>query len=103
MDYTEEDNFMLARQDIAIDHLVKIVQDIRIGGMTGSLVVSRGEGAGYESGTVAFVNGRVVQARGGRHEGRDALNWLLTWGKCRYTFVRPAPSETDQRSKRQLA
>jgi len=43
-----------------------------------------------------------VQARSGRYEGREALNYLLLWEKCRYTFVNPAASNRDQRSKRQF-
>jgi hypothetical protein len=92
---------MLAGQNIAVDRLVKIVQDIRFEKMTGSLVVTRGEGISYELGTLVFLKGRVVQGRVGRREGREALNWLLTWGKCCYTFVLSIASHTDLRSKRQ--
>lgn len=91
---------MLTGQNITVDHLVKVIQDVRSGKMTGSLVVTRGEGASYELGTLVFFNGRVVQARSGRSEGREALNWLLMWGKCRYTFVRSVASDTDPRVKR---
>jgi hypothetical protein len=91
---------MLAGQNIAVDRLVKIVQAITVERMTGSLVVARGEGISYELGTVVFLNGRVVQGRVGRHEGREALNWLLTWGRCCYTFVRSVTSDAYQRSKR---
>jgi hypothetical protein len=92
---------MLAGQNVAVDRLVKIIQDIRFGKMTGSLVVKRGKGISYELGTLVFLNGRVVQGRVGRREGREALNWLLTWGKCWYTFVLSIISDTDLRSKRQ--
>jgi hypothetical protein len=92
---------MLAGQNVAVDRLVKIIQDIRFEKMTGSLVVKRGKGISYELGTLVFLNGRVVQGRVGRREGREALNWLLTWGKCWYTFVLSVISDTDLRSKRQ--
>src|SRR5579864_572990 len=92
---------MLAGQNIAVDRLVKIIQSIHVERMTGSLVVTRGEGMSYELGTVVFLNGQAVQGRVGRHEGRDALNWLLTWGKCCYTFVRSITTDAYLRSKRQ--
>src|SRR5579859_6704862 len=101
MGYTKEGNLMLAGQNIAVDRLVKIIQDIRFEKMTGSLVVTRGEGIGYELGTLVFLNGRVVQGRVGQFEGREALNRLLTLGKCWYTFVLSIISDADQRSRRQ--
>jgi len=78
---------MLNGQSIVVDHLVKIIQALQIARTTGTLVATRGEEASHESGTLVFLNGRVVQARAGRREGREAFNWLSTWGKCRYTFV----------------
>jgi Domain of unknown function (DUF4388) len=94
MDYAKEGNFVLDGQNIVVDHLVKIIQAIQIGRTTGSLIATRGEGASYELGTMMFLNGRVVQARVGRREGRDAFNLLSTWGKCRYTFVLSVTSES---------
>jgi hypothetical protein len=94
MDYAKEGNFMLAGQNIVVDHLVKIIQAIQIGRTTGSLIATRGEDASYELGTLVFLNGRLVQGRVGRREGRDAYNWLSTWGKCRYTFVLSIPSDS---------
>lgn len=85
---------MLDGQNIVVDHLVKIIQALQIGRTTGSLIATRGEGASYELGTLVFLNGRVVQSRVGRREGREAFNWLSTWGKCRYTFVPSIISES---------
>lgn len=85
---------MLAGQNTVVDRLVKIIQAIQVGRTTGSLMVTRGEGASYELGTLVFLNGRVVQGRVGRREGREAFNWLSTWGKCRYTFVQSITSES---------
>ena len=78
---------MFDGQNSVVDQLVKIIEAIQIGRTTGSLIATRGEGANYEVGTLVFVKGRVVQAKAGRKEGREALNWLSTWGRCRYTFV----------------
>lgn len=89
---------MLDGQNIVVDQLVKIIQAIQIGRTTGSLIATRGEGASYEQGTLVFLKGRVVQARVGRREGREAFNWLSTWGKCRYTFVLSITSESAMES-----
>jgi hypothetical protein len=78
---------MFDGQNLVVDQLVKIIEAIQIGRTTGSLVATRGEGPSYEVGTLVFVKGRIVQAKVGRREDRDALNWLSTWGRCRYTFV----------------
>jgi hypothetical protein len=90
---------MLDGQNIVVDHLVTIIQVLQTGRATGSLIATRGEGTSYESGTLVFLNGRVAQARGGTsgdatggRVGREALNWLSTWGKCRYTFTRSITS-----------
>jgi hypothetical protein len=85
---------MVDGQNIVVDHLVKIIQTLQIGRSTGSLIATRGEGASYELGTLVFLNGRVAQARAGRRDGREAFNWLSTWGKCRYTFVLSITSES---------
>jgi hypothetical protein len=78
---------MLDGQNIVVDRLVPIIQALQIGRTTGSLTATRGEGTSYEAGTLVFLNGRVTQARVGRREGREALNWLSTWRKCQYTFT----------------
>src|SRR5436305_304207 len=94
MDYAKEGKYMLDGQNIVVDRLVKIIEAIQIGRSTGSLIVTRGEGASYEVGTLVFLKGKLVQGRVGRREDREAFNWLSTWGKCRYTFVLSITSET---------
>jgi hypothetical protein len=92
---------MVDGQNIVVDQLVKIIQALQIGRTTGSLIATRGEGASYEVGTIVFVKGKVMQAKAGRREDRDALNWLSTWGKCRYTFVLSITAEggTEEEGK----
>jgi len=89
---------MLDGQNVVVDQLVKIIQAVQIGRTTGTLIATRGDGASYEAGTLVFLKGRVVQARVGRREGREAFNWLSTWGKCRYTFVLSITSENATES-----
>jgi hypothetical protein len=83
---------MFDGQNVVVDQLVKIIQALQVGRTTGTLVATRGEGPSYEVGTLIFVQGRVVQAKVGRRQDREALNWLSTWGRCKYTFVQSVSS-----------
>jgi len=78
---------MSDRENQVIDQLVRVIQEIQLNRMTGSLVVKRGEGAASERGKIVFVKGQVVRASAGYRREREALNWLSTWGKSQYTFV----------------
>lgn len=89
---------MLDGQNIVVDQLAKIIEAIQIGRTTGSLVVTRGEGASYETGTLVFLKGKMVRGKAGRREDREAFNWLSTWGRCRYTFVLSITSDTAAES-----
>lgn len=83
---------MFDGQSVVADQLVKIIQALQVGRTTGTLVATRGEGPSYEVGTLIIVQGRIVQAKVGRKQEREALNWLSTWGRCRYTFVQSVSS-----------
>src|SRR5215472_483659 len=85
---------MFDGQSVVADQLVKIIQALQVGRTTGTLVATRGEGPSYEVGTLIIVQGRVVQAKVGRKQDREALNWLSTWGRCKYTFVQSVSSES---------
>jgi hypothetical protein len=98
MDYAKESKYMLDGQNIVVDQLAKIIEAIQIGRTTGSLIVTRGEGASYEVGTLVFLKGKMVHGRVGRREDREAFNWLSTWGRCRYTFVLSITSDTAAES-----
>lgn len=81
------------------DRLVDVIKDIKIGRRSGLLTARRGEGIAAEEGNLIFANGKVAQANVGRRNGADALNWLSTWGSCRYIFLptsndagKPSPS-----------
>lgn len=77
----------MSQQETATDRLVSVIQAIQLSQGNGALTVWRGEGGTLEEGVVIFVNGQVTQTMAGRRSGKAALNWLSTWGKCRYTFV----------------
>src|SRR5262245_50108303 len=69
------------------DRLANVIQVLQLGQKTGRLVVERNNGPQSEQGTITFVNGQVVQASVNQQQGPDALNWLKSWGACRFTFT----------------
>src|SRR5258708_2135180 len=77
----------MPQQETATDRLVSVIQSIQMAQEDGVLSVRRGEGGTLEEGTIVFVNGQVKQANVGRRSGVQALNWLSTWGQCRYMFA----------------
>ena len=78
---------MSQQQETATDRLVSVIQAIQLGRKTGLLTVKRGEGITLEEGSITFVNGQITVAGVGRRSHSEALNWLSTWGHCRFTFV----------------
>jgi len=83
---------MSQQQELMTDRLVHVISSIQRGRRSGVLTAKRGEGIALEEGTIIFANGQVSQASVGRRRGSEALNWLSTWGRCRFMFV-PASSE----------
>jgi hypothetical protein len=72
------------------DRLANVIQVLQLGQKTGRLIVERNEGLHFEQGIITFVNGQVVQASVNQQQGPDALNWLRSWGACRFAFT-PEP------------
>ena len=83
---------MSQQQELMTDRLVHVISSIQRGRRSGVLTAKRGEGIALEEGTIVFANGQVSQASVGRRRGSEALNWLSTWGHCRFMFV-PASSD----------
>ena len=77
----------MSQQETATDRLVSVIQSIQMAQGNGVLTVRRGEGGTLEAGSIVFVNGQVRQTIAGRRNGANALNWLSTWGQCRYSFA----------------
>jgi hypothetical protein len=78
---------MSEQQELMTDRLVHVISSIQRGRGSGVLTAKRGEGIAFEEGTIVFANGQVSQASVGRRRGSEALNWLSTWGSCRFMFV----------------
>ena len=79
------------------DRLANVIQVLQLGQKTGRLIVERNEGPRFEQGIITFVNGQVVQASVNQQQGPDALNWLRSWGACRFTFTPEQRSGTTGR------
>lgn len=77
----------MSQQETATDRLIDIIQSIQMAQENGVLTVRRGEGGTLEEGSIVFANGQIKQTIVGRRSGPAALNWLSTWGQCRYTFA----------------
>lgn len=78
---------MPPHRETSTDRLANVIQVIELGRKTGVLTVERNTGLGVEEAMIYFVKGHITHARAGQRVGLDALNWLNTWGTCRFTFV----------------
>ncbi len=86
----------MSQQETATDRLIGVIQSIQMTQGNGVLSVRRGEGSILEEGSIIFVNGQIKQATVGRRSGAIALNWLSTWGQCRYIFAPFNARQTQQ-------
>ncbi len=70
------------------NRLADVIQIVQIARKTGLLTIERGEiDSTLEEGEITFVNGQITDAHSGQHSGMEAVNWLRTWGACRFTFL----------------
>lgn len=86
---------MSQQRETATDRLVSIIQLVQLGRKTGVLTAKRGDGITQEEGSITFIKGQITQTVVGRRKGSEALNWLTTWGNCRFSFVSTDPAETS--------
>lgn len=75
------------------DHLETTIYSLESLQQTGVLSVERAKGGVRETANLVFLQGQVVEAVAGSRIGQDALDWVITWGSCRYTFAVRFPSE----------
>ncbi len=75
------------------DDLETTIHSIESLQQTGVLNIERAKGGVRETANLVFLRGQVVEAVVGSRVGQDALDWVITWGSCRYTFDVRFPSE----------
>ena len=92
---------MSQRRGTTTDNLLNIVQVIQLGRKTGILTTERGEGVTREEGKLVFVHGQIIEADSGYLVGQQALNWLKTWGVCRFLFVPSTNNDAGSQEKTQ--
>src|SRR5438552_3920734 len=83
---------MSQRRGTTTDQLNNVIQVIQLGRKTGVLTVERGAEPTLEVGEITFVYGQITHAHIGQLDGQMAVNWLCSWGTCRFLFT-PAGSE----------
>jgi hypothetical protein len=84
---------MTQRRVTATRQLSTVINVIQLGKKTGLLTVERGEGKTLEEGTMAFLQGQIVNATLGTLQGRDAAGALSAWQACHFSFVEKQPHE----------
>jgi Domain of unknown function (DUF4388) len=75
------------------DRLENTMRSIEMLQQTGILNVERAKGGVRETASIVFLEGQVIEAMAGTHVAQDALDWVCTWGSCRYTFDVRFPAE----------
>ena len=85
---------MPPQRETATDRLADVIEVAQLGQKTGLLTVERGNGITLEEGSITFVDGQVTEASAGGRNGLEALNWLKTWGACRFAFVPSAINDS---------
>src|SRR5215469_3350879 len=85
---------MPPQRETATNRLADIIEVAQLGQKTGLLTVERGNGITLEEGSITFVDGQVTEASAGGRNGLEALNWLKTWGACRFAFVSSAINDS---------
>jgi len=78
---------MASRRGIATDQLMNVIQVLQLGRKTGQLSIERGEEPHREWGEITFLQGRIISAQSGQLEGQTAMDWLQSWGPCRFIFI----------------
>lgn len=77
------------------DSLADVIHIIHLGGKGGMLTVESSEDRTLEEGFIAFIDGRVVEARVSQSALLAAFTYLNSWQACRFSFVGHAVNGTS--------
>ncbi len=87
---------MQPQRGTTTEQLADIIEILRIGNKSGTLMVERGEGRTLEEGSIIFIEGQAVEARVNQQSGSAAFNYLSTWQRCHFSFVSHATNPSPQ-------
>lgn len=76
----------MAARFVPTMRLSNIIQMITLSRQSGILRAIRGQESARQMGQIRFVNGQAVSVLFGQMVGENALNALMGWGECMYSF-----------------
>jgi hypothetical protein len=76
----------MAARFVPTMRLSNIIQMITLSGQSGILRAIRGQESARQMGQIRFMNGQAVSVLFGQMVGENALNALMGWGECMYSF-----------------
>ncbi len=94
---------MQPQRGTTTERLADIIEILRIGNKSGTLMIERGEGRTREEGSIIFVNGQAVEAKVNQQSGSAAFNYLSAWQRCNFSFVSHANNRNPSPQITQLS
>jgi hypothetical protein len=85
----------MAARFVPTGRLSNVIQMITLSRQSGILRAIRGQDAARQMGQIRFVNGQPASVLFGQMVGEHALNALMGWGECMYSFDESAAEEPD--------
>jgi hypothetical protein len=76
----------MAARFVPTMRLSNIIQMITLSRQSGILRAIRGQDSARQMGQIRFVNGQAASVLYGQMVGENALNALMGWGECMYSF-----------------
>jgi hypothetical protein len=82
----DKEHIRMTARFVPTSRLSNIIQMIMLARQSGILRAIRGQEAARQMGQVRFVNGQPASVLYGQMVGDNALNALMGWGECMYSF-----------------
>ena len=85
----------MAARFVPTGRLSNVIQMITLSRQSGILRAIRGQDSARQMGQIRFVNGQPASVLFGQMVGEHALNALMGWGECMYSFDEFTSDEAD--------
>ena len=85
----------MAARFVPTSRLSNIIQMIMLSRQSGILRAIRGQEAARQMGQIRFASGQPASVLFGQMVGENALNALMGWGECMYSFDEFAAEGSD--------